>query len=84
MIDVAVMVGNTWRHVGSPPLALEPPLCMSLLPSSESLVDYPESLYHVFNVSVGVSTFAELRVVSFNQTLSSLPSCPDRSGFRPS
>lgn len=30
MIDVAVMASSTWRHVGSPPLTLEPPSCVSL------------------------------------------------------
>ena len=80
MSDVAVMAGNTWRHVGSPPLDLS--LCCACHYHHHLTLDKIPSLDHVFTVSVDIGALVEVRVVSFNQILSSLPSYPIRSGFR--
>jgi hypothetical protein len=75
MVDVAVMVGNTWRHVGSPPLHLSLlPACHYYHPLTLGREPFLES--DVFSVSVDACALARVRELSFNQILSALPSYP--------
>jgi hypothetical protein len=80
MIDVGVMVGNTWRHVGSPPLALS--LLRAYHYYNHLTFDNIPSLNYVFTIPVSIGALNQVRRASFNQTPSCLPSYPSRCDFR--